>query len=137
MAGANRPSLIASHYDVLGVAQSAGDQEIRDAEMAMRKAHDQRARLGDAEATDMLRRLNEASAVLLDPLRRAAYDRRPETVWESFADLAHGPPPTRGERLHAARGWLTGERDELREATLLEAPAALHLLRRQTLLGDD
>ena len=136
MAQATLPSLIDNHYDVLGVAQSAGEQEIRDAEMAVRKAHDHRAHLGDADATDMLRRLNEASATLLDPRRREAYDRRAETLWESFADVAHSAPVARGERLHALRGWLSGERDVLREATLLDAPDLHHLLRPQGLLGD-
>lgn len=129
-----KTSLIANHYDVLGVSQTAADQEIRDAEMAMRKAHDHRAHQGDAAATDMLRRLNEASVELLDARKRAAYDRKPQTSWESFADVAHSPPLARGERFAALRG--SGERDILREATLLDSNDLHHLLTRQGLLGD-
>ncbi|MFT3767160.1 MAG: J domain-containing protein [Minicystis sp.] len=136
MADANRPPLIEIHYDVLGVAQSAGEQEIRDAEMAMRKIHDHRAHLGDAEATDALRKINEATAVLLDPQKRAEYDRRAQTLWEGFADVGYGPPAGRGARLRAVHGWLSGERDALREATLLDAPPPHRLLTRQRLLGD-
>lgn len=137
MSKAEKPSIIENHYDVLGVSRSAGEQEIREAEMAMRKVYDHRAHLGDAAATDALRRLNEASSVLLDAGRRAAYDRQPQTIGEGFADVAYSPPPGRGERLRALRSWLSGERDVLREATLLDGPAPRHLLTRQRLLGDD
>ena len=61
MAEETRQPLTASHHDALGVARSAGEQEIREGEMAMRKLYDHRAHLGDAAATDALRRLNEAS----------------------------------------------------------------------------
>lgn len=137
MADAPKPSLTANHYDALGVAQHASEQEIRDAEMAIRKVYDVRARQGDAEATDALRRLNDASAVLLDPRRRAEHDRSPQTLWESFADVAHSPPLARGERLSALREWLSGGSDPLREATLLDGPPPRSMLTRQKLLGDE
>ncbi len=128
--------LIENHYDVVGVAHSASEQEIRDAEMSMRKLYEHRAHLGDAEATDMLRRLNEASAVLLDASRRAHYDRDNWTIAMSFRDLAHSPPLVRGERLADLRSWSTEERDIVRGATLLAAPDLRSLLRRHRLLGD-
>lgn len=136
MAEPTGTSLIDNHYDALGVAQSAGEAEIREAEMAMRKLYDHRAHLGDAAATDGLRRLNEATTVLLDAQKRAEYDRRAQTIWDGFADVAHSPPPGRGERLRALRGWLSGDGDLLREATLLDAPPPHRLLTRQPLLGD-
>ncbi|WP_437727558.1 J domain-containing protein [Sorangium sp. So ce861] len=136
MAELPRTSLSANHYDALGVARNASEQEIREAEMAMRKLYDQRAHLGDAAATDALRRLNEASAVLLNPWRRAEHDRSPETLWESFADVAHSPPLAKGERLGALREWLSGEDDPVRAATFLDELPAHALLMQQDLLGD-
>jgi curved DNA-binding protein CbpA len=136
MAEETRRSLVASHHDVLGVAQSAGEAEIREAEMALRKIHDHRAHLGDAAATDALRRLNEASAVLLDPLRRAEYEGLAQTLWEGLVDVAPSPTPTRGERLDAVRAWSSEGPDLLRAATLLDGPEPHHLLGRQGLLGD-
>ena len=136
MAEETRQPLTASHHDALGVAQSASEQEIREGEMAMRKLYDHRAHLGDAAATDALRRLNEASSVLLDAQKRAEYERRAQTIWEGLVDVAHSPPPTRGERLESLRAWSSEGRDLLREATLLDAPPPHHLLTRQGLLGD-
>ena len=137
MAEDKRSSLIDNHYDVIGVAHGASEQEIRDAEMAMRKLYDHRAHLGDAAATDVLRRLNEASAVLLDAQKRAQYDRSAKTVWDSFADVAHSPPLVRGERLGALRGWSTEARDIVRDATLLDGPEPRHLFVKNRLLGDE
>jgi curved DNA-binding protein CbpA len=136
MADPLHSSLLANHYDALGVAQHASTQEIREAEMAMRKLYDQRAHLKDAAATDALRRLNEASAVLLDAQRRAEHDRSPETLWDSFVDVAHSPPLAKGERLGALREWLSGETDPVRADTLLDVPLPRDLLVRQELLGD-
>ncbi len=137
MAEATKIDLTAGHYDVLGVAESATEQEIGEAEKAVRKAHDHRAHLGDAAATAVLSHLNEARAVLLDPARRAAYAQSPQALWESFADPAHALPVTRGERLSQIRAWLSGEHDPVRAATLLDVPAPDRLLRRQALLGDE
>jgi curved DNA-binding protein CbpA len=128
--------LIENHYDVIGVARSASEQEVREAEMSMRKVYEHRAHLGDAAATDMLRRLNEASAVLLDVSRRAQYDRENWTIAMSFRDIAHTPSLVRGERLADLRSWSTEERDIVRGATLLAAPDLRSLLSRHRLLGD-
>jgi hypothetical protein len=136
MAEQKPKSLVDNHYDVIGVAHSASEMEIRDAEMAVRKVYEHRAHLGDAQATDVLRRLNEASAVLLRAPLRAEYDRRPRTVWETFVDIAHSPPLVRGERLGALRAWLEEGGDVLRQATLLDAADPRHRLVHHPLLGD-
>ena len=128
--------LCTNPYDVLGIAQHASEQEIREAEMVIRKLHDQRAHLGDAAATDALRRLNEATSVLLDAQRRAEHDRSPAALWDSFVDVAYSPPLAKGERLGALREWLSGEADPMQAATLLDGPAPQDLFTRQELLGD-
>lgn len=128
---------IENYYDILGVSRSASEEEIRAAENAMRKLYDHKAHLGDAEATDLLARLNEANATLTTPHKRAEYDRRPKHAWEGYADLAQAPPIVRGERLRAIRDWMARGEDPLREATLLDRASPLHLLRPNRLLGDE
>jgi curved DNA-binding protein CbpA len=128
---------IENYYDILGVSQTASEEEIRVAENAMRKLYDHKAHLGDTEATDLLARLNEANATLTTPHQRAEYDRSPKPTWEGYADLAQAPPIVRGERLRAIRDWMSQGTDLLREATLLDRPSPLHLLRPNRSLGDE
>ncbi len=60
-----------SHYDVLGVASAADKERLREAYVALaRRFHPDRVG-GDAAR---MRAVNEAWAVLRDPVRRAAYD---------------------------------------------------------------
>ena len=128
---------IENYYDILGVSQTASEEEIRAAENAMRKLYDHKAHLGDAAATDLLARLNEANATLTTPHKRAEYDRRPKHTWEGYADLAQAPPIVPSERLRAIREWMSQGKDLLREATLLDQPKPLHLLRPNRTLGDE
>ena len=61
-----------THYDVLGVARDAPVSEVRQAYMALARAHHPDRAGGDADA---MRAANEAWATLRDPDRRATYDR--------------------------------------------------------------
>lgn len=75
-----------SHYDVLGVAPADDEVRLRQAYVALaRRYHPDRAG-GDAER---MRAVNEAWAVLSDPVRRAAYD---------VAIGLRGPAPTQPSR---------------------------------------
>ena len=70
-----------THYDVLGVAADAPPAAIRAAYVALARRHHPDHHVGDApaaraEAERRMRDVNEAWAVLSDPGRRAAYDRR-------------------------------------------------------------
>lgn len=75
-----------SHYDVLGVAPADDEVRLRQAYVALaRRYHPDRAG-GDAAR---MRAVNEAWAVLGDPVRRAAYD---------VAIGLRGPAPTQPSR---------------------------------------
>ena len=80
----------ASHYDILGVSPTAGPDEIRRAYYeASRRFHPDRyfqKNLGSfrARIERLYRRVNEASSVLSDQERRAAYDRANPELFEHF-----------------------------------------------------
>src|SRR5215470_13601386 len=133
---ANEKELIESYYDVLGVSQTASPDEITDAEVALRKVYEARSKQGDANATDILRKLNEAHATLAVEHRRAEYDRLPASLARGFADVAYSPQIGKFEKLAAVRDWLEPDRDVVREATLIDKDLPLDLLRREPLLGD-
>lgn len=63
------------YYDILGVGQSAGEQEIKSAyrQLALKYHPDRNA--GDKQAEENFKEAAEAYSVLSDPQRRAAYDR--------------------------------------------------------------
>lgn len=63
---------MSSHYEVLGVAPEADDATVRRAYVALARRHHPDVSGGDAAR---MRALNEAFAVLGDPVRRARYDR--------------------------------------------------------------
>jgi molecular chaperone DnaJ len=65
-----------THYDVLGVAASAGADEIREAYRRLAREHhpDRSASRSVAGGDDSMPAINEAYRVLNDPARRAVYD---------------------------------------------------------------
>ena len=60
-----------THYDVLGVAPSAGPSEVREAYVRAARRHHPDVAGGDAAR---MREINAAWATLGDPIRRARYD---------------------------------------------------------------
>jgi curved DNA-binding protein CbpA len=100
--------LVFSHYDLLGVSQTASLDEILDAEHALRRVYEARARRagGDAAAVDVLRRLDDAHAVLFDGRQRAAYDRDPTVLSRSYVDVAYPLPIGRYAKLEQLTSWL-------------------------------
>jgi curved DNA-binding protein CbpA len=78
---------VATHYETLGVPESASEDEVRHAYRRLVKtAHPDLS--GD---TERFRRITHAYDVLSDPARRAAYDRGLRPAWED-------EPPTRRPR---------------------------------------
>lgn len=63
------------HYELLGVAPSAGHAEIRAAYRRLMREHHPDLCPGDPGAEEMSRRLTAAWAVLSRPTARSAYDR--------------------------------------------------------------
>ncbi len=63
------------YYEVLGVARSADQEEIKKAYRAMARKHHPDANPGDPEAGERFKEINEAYEVLGDPEKRARYDR--------------------------------------------------------------
>lgn len=95
---------VTTHYEVLGVAESATEVEVRAAYWAAaRRQHPDSG--GEAEA---MRRLNEAWRVLQDSGRRAAYDR--ELARQRRPATPSAPSPGSGGAAGAGpsgvEGWL-------------------------------
>jgi len=78
-----------SHYDVLGVAPSADAATVRQAYVALAREHHPDRPGGDSAR---MRALNDAWAVLGDPLRRARYDRALDRPAATEPVRPDGPP---------------------------------------------
>jgi len=63
------------YYEILGVARSAGEAEIKKAFRQLALKHHPDRNPGDSAAEERFKAINEAYAVLADPDRRAQYDR--------------------------------------------------------------
>jgi curved DNA-binding protein CbpA len=64
-----------NHYDALNVPEDASEDEIRAAYKAAAKEHHPDLNSGSAESRRIMQSINEAYAVLSDPVRRWDYDR--------------------------------------------------------------
>jgi len=90
------------YYEVLGVARSATQDEIKKAYRKLARKHHPDVNPNDSEAESRFKELNEAYEVLSDPEKRARYDELGAN-WKSGADFT--PPP----------GWQQGPRVEYRD----------------------
>jgi curved DNA-binding protein CbpA len=112
---------VPTHYQVLGVPESASEDEVRQAYRRLAKAaHPDVA--GDAE---QFRRIAEAYDVLTDPVQRAAYDRGLQPRWVAA-------PPRRRRRRHTGRYALA-----MVAALVLAGALALVAATMRQSVGDD
>ena len=75
------------YYEVLGVARSAGDGEIKSAFRKLAMKHHPDRNPGDRQAEAAFKELNEAYEVLKDPQKRAAYDQFGHAAFEGGAGM--------------------------------------------------
>jgi len=125
-----------NYYDVLGVARTASEGEIKLAESALRKVYEAKAKQGDSMANAILVTLNQAYATLTTAHKRRAYDRQFDVQAHGFQDVAFSPRIGRVEKLSDIANWVGGS-DEIREHTLLEESHPYWLLSRNELFGDE
>jgi curved DNA-binding protein CbpA len=93
-----------SHYERLGVGRDASPQEIARAYRGLCRRYHPDLNGGREDALRMMQALNEAYAVLRDPVRRSSYDR-------SSSRRPAGPVQYRRPRKPAPasrRGWSVG-----------------------------
>lgn len=62
------------YYELLGVAKTASEEEIKQAYKKMAKKHHPDLNPGDKASEEHFKKVNEAVAILLDAQKRAAYD---------------------------------------------------------------
>lgn len=78
------------YYDILGVARTAGDEEIKKAYRKLAMQHHPDRNPGNKAAEEKFKVINEAYAVLSDPEKRSTYDRY------GTADMPQGFPGAGG-----------------------------------------
>lgn len=78
------------YYEVLGVARTATEDEIKKAYRKLARKHHPDVNPGDKTAEEKFKEINEAYAVLSDPEKRKRYDQLGAS-WKEGADFT--PPP--------------------------------------------
>src|SRR5581483_8341877 len=78
------------YYEVLGVARTATEEEIKKAYRILARKYHPDVNPGDKSAEEKFKELNEAYAVLSDPEKRQRYDRLGAN-WKAGSDFT--PPP--------------------------------------------
>lgn len=106
-------------YAVLGVPRDATPLQVARAHRQLAKTHHPDLNEGTLEAAERMRRINEAWAILADPVRRGEYDRATGSTshWVSSRQRVTPVPPS------STRTWATWR------ATAAETEAAPRTIR--------
>jgi curved DNA-binding protein CbpA len=100
----SRPSV--DPYAVLGVGREATPLQVARAHRQLAKAHHPDLNEGASEASERMRRINEAWAILSNPVRRAEYDRsHPAAVRPPGSHWAGTRPPIQPAAPTSTRTW--------------------------------
>ena len=81
------------YYEILGLARSAGEQDLKSAYRKLAKDCHPDANGGDKDAERKFKELSEAYEVLKDPQKRAAYDHMGHAAFEGPGRGGHGFGP--------------------------------------------
>jgi curved DNA-binding protein len=83
------------YYQVLGIAKSASEKEIKQAFRKLARKHHPDVNPGDRGAESKFKEINEAHEVLSDPEKRRKYDQLGAN-WKQYEQYARGPSPQGG-----------------------------------------
>ncbi|MDR1361758.1 MAG: molecular chaperone DnaJ [Holosporaceae bacterium] len=78
------------YYETLGVARTAGDDEIKKAYRKLAMEHHPDRNKGDKSAETKIKEINEAYETLKDPQKKAAYDRYGHNAYKNAASGGGG-----------------------------------------------
>ncbi|MEI6338843.1 MAG: DnaJ domain-containing protein, partial [Verrucomicrobiota bacterium] len=84
------------YYEVLGVERAVGEDEIKKAYRKLAVKYHPDKNPGDHEAEERFKELGEAYEVLMEPDKRAAYDRHVHAAKEMFEDSPSSPTRAEG-----------------------------------------
>jgi curved DNA-binding protein len=86
------------YYEILGVAKTAGEDEIKKAYRRLARKYHPDVNPGDKTAEEKFKEINEANAVLSDPEKRRRYDQ----LGSNYREGSDFTPPPGWENVHVS-----------------------------------